>query len=81
MSEVNARKMKNQQPVSLSQKCSSTPVGFGFLSKEKSDKNWDMPHSLLTYVPPTLQLKHPFFSLQHIRVFRIMNTYYLSNYH
>jgi hypothetical protein len=36
-SEENAPKMKNKQLISLSRKCSSTPVGFrqGFLSKEQ----------------------------------------------
>jgi hypothetical protein len=44
--------MENQQLISPSQKCSSTLVGFGFLSKEQSDKNWDMPHTLLTWLQP-----------------------------
>jgi len=52
MSVVNARKMENQQMVSLSRQCSSTLVGFGFLSKGQSDKNWDMPHTLLTWLQP-----------------------------
>jgi hypothetical protein len=36
-SEGKPRKMKNQQLVSPSQQCSSTPVGFGqgFLNKEQ----------------------------------------------
>ena len=39
------RKMENQQFVSLSRKCSSTPVGFGlrFLSKEKCDNTGASP--------------------------------------
>ena len=50
MSEVNAQKMENQQLVSPSRQYSSTPVGFGFLSKEQSDKKWDIPHTLLAWL-------------------------------
>jgi len=52
MSEVNAQKIENQLFVSPSRQSSSTPVGFEFLSKEQSDKNWDIMHTLLTWLQP-----------------------------
>jgi hypothetical protein len=44
-SEGKAPKMENQQLVSPSQQCFSTPVGFGqgFLSKEQSDNTGESP--------------------------------------
>jgi len=46
------RKMKDQQLVSPSRQCSSTPVGFGhgFLNKEQRDNTGAFPPTLLTRV-------------------------------
>jgi hypothetical protein len=42
--------MKDQELVSPSQQCSSTPAGFeqGLLSKEQCDNTEAFPHTLLT---------------------------------
>jgi hypothetical protein len=57
------RKMENQQSITISRQCSSTPVGFdqGFIGEEQCDNIWSMRHNLVpSDLCPFARLKSEF---------------------